>query len=376
MSIINYDAKELMFEKVKDYELAPEELQTRQKMREEFVTEFSQEKIAALTPEDYFPGLGKMDGCMGYQLEWATRPLGSIKGGSMAKYGPKEQFSDIKELLIVLTSLNDNVSDFYNEDGTLTSNSLNLIKKSKNIRGMKTGRTVLGKLLSIYYPDTFMPMFNDQDLFLDRILKEYTNDNSGLEAFFFNNYLFLKIREELSSDPVFMKNIAGESLTNDFLYRFFYKCFPKATEEEGATGTKTIEEETIEALETEHYQNLIHRNFGILFKDYHYFDEDLQNSHKGHYATEDVGILDFLCLDKNDNFVVIELKRKGTDQTLAQLCRYMGWIKENLAKENQKVIGLIISETKDIRLEYAIKVVPNVMIKQMKLSVIIDDFSD
>jgi RecB family endonuclease NucS len=103
-------------------------------------------------------------------------------------------------------------------------------------------------------------------------------------------------------------------------------------------------------------------------------DEELQNTHGGHYTTEDVGILDFLCLDKNNNFVVIELKRKGTDETLAQLCRYMGWVKDNLATEDQKVSGIIVSETKDIRLEYAMKVVPNVTMKQMKLTVIIDNF--
>ena len=151
-----------------------------------------------------------------------------------------------------------------------------------------------------------------------------------------------------------------------------YFCFPQA---EVPPTKKNTEEEKIKALETIHYQKLIHRNFAILFKSYTYFDEESQNKHEGHYSTEDAGIMDFLCLDKNEDFLVIELKRKGTDETLAQLCRYMGWVKENLAKKTQKVFGLIVSESKDIRLEYAIKVVPNVKMKQMNLNVAIGDFT-
>jgi hypothetical protein len=52
----------------------------------------------------------------------------------------------------------------------------------------------------------------------------------------------------------------------------------------------------------------------------------------------------------------------------------MGWVKENLAKDSQKVFGVIISESKDIRLEYAIKVVPNVTLRHMKLNVSIGNF--
>ncbi|MDH4201514.1 MAG: endonuclease NucS [Phycisphaerae bacterium] len=374
MSVINFDAKELMLEKVKDFQIAEEEIQKRSKMRDEFISTFSKQKIKNLSPEEYFPGLGKKDGCIGYQLEWATRPLGSIKGGSMAKYGPKEQFQEIKDLLIELTNLSDDISVFYDDNGSLTQISNNLIKKSKNIKGMKSGRTVLGKLMSIYYPQTFLPVFTDQDYLLELILKDYSDDSIGLESFLRNNYMFLNIQKELSSEPAFLKEIPNGILTNDFLYKFLYVCFPRTKETEEVIAKKTQEEEKIEALETEHYQKLIHRNFTMLFKNLKYFDEESQNSHEGHYTTEDVGIMDFLCLDANNNIVVIELKRKGTDQTLAQLCRYMGWAHENLAQPNQKVLGLIVSESKDVRLEYAIKVVPNVTMKQMKLNVVIDDF--
>ena len=52
----------------------------------------------------------------------------------------------------------------------------------------------------------------------------------------------------------------------------------------------------------------------------------------------------------------------------------MGWVLENLAKKDQKVYGIIISGNKDSKLDYAVKVVPNVSIRKMKLDVSITDF--
>jgi len=374
MGLISDDAKEIILEKVKEFHLSDEDLNTRIQMRKEFVELFTPPRIKNLSPEEYFLGPDKKDDCIGYELEWATIPLGSIKGGSNAKYGPKERFIEIKKLLVDLTNYTDEMSNFYTPNGELTDKSKALIADSQKIKGMKSGRTVLGKLLSIYYPNTFIPFFTDQDYLLKLILKDYSEDSIGLEAYMKNNYLFLKIKEEILSEPAFVKIVPQNKITNDFLYKFLYFCFPRTKEPKEPEEEKGQEKEGFEALETEHYQKLIHRNFQKLFKNYRYFDEEFQNAHEGHYSTEDVGIMDFLCSDRSDNFVVIELKRKSTDRTLAQLCRYMGWVKENLAEEKQKVYGLIISESKDIRLEYAIKVVPNVEIKQMTLNVMIGNF--
>ena len=374
MGIINHDAKEIILEKVKEFFISDDEISKRKQMRDGFIATFTNEKIKNLSPEQYFPGLGEQDNCMGYQLEWATRSLGSIKGGSMAKYGPKDQFQQIKKLLIDLTNLKGDLADFYNNSGELTKEAKNLVLQSQKIGGMKSGRTVLGKLLSIYYPNTFIPIFTEQDYLLEASLKDYSEESVGLESFMKNNYLFLKIKEEIISEPSFAKASDINKVTNDFIYKFLYFCFPRTAAIGPDIPVKVEKEEKIEALETEHYQKLIHRNFQKLLKNLKYYDEETQNGHEGHYATEDVGIMDFLCLDNNKNIVVIELKRKGTDQTLAQLCRYMGWVKENLANEKQVVLGLIISESKDIKLEYAIKVVPNVSLKQMKLDICIDNF--
>ncbi|GBU25610.1 hypothetical protein R83H12_02260 [Fibrobacteria bacterium R8-3-H12] len=53
--------------------------------------------------------------------------------------------------------------------------------------------------------------------------------------------------------------------------------------------------------------------------------------------------IDILAIDKNNDFVVIELKvSKGYDRVVGQLLRYIGWIEQKMASEGQKVRGVII----------------------------------
>lgn len=80
--------------------------------------------------------------------------------------------------------------------------------------------------------------------------------------------------------------------------------------------------------------------------------------------------IDILALDKNKDYVVIELKvSRGYDRVVGQILRYMGSIRQKLAEKNQKVRGIIIareitedlilacSETQNIELfEYSLSV--------------------
>ena len=69
----------------------------------------------------------------------------------------------------------------------------------------------------------------------------------------------------------------------------------------------------------------------------------------------DAGIIDLLCLDKEDNYVVIELKKdKTSDKVVGQIQRYMAWVEENLA-DRENVRGIIVAQGHDRKLEYAIK---------------------
>jgi endonuclease len=52
--------------------------------------------------------------------------------------------------------------------------------------------------------------------------------------------------------------------------------------------------------------------------------------------------IDILAVDKEGDFVVIELKvSKGYDRVIGQLLRYMGWVESNLA-DHQSVRGMIV----------------------------------
>ncbi len=68
-----------------------------------------------------------------------------------------------------------------------------------------------------------------------------------------------------------------------------------------------------------------------------------------------VGFIDILCRDKNESFVVVELKKgAGSFEVVGQIQKYMAWVHENLAGTKQ-VRGMIVVSTHDEQLEYAIK---------------------
>ncbi len=67
-----------------------------------------------------------------------------------------------------------------------------------------------------------------------------------------------------------------------------------------------------------------------------------------------VGRSDLICTNENGDLVVIELKRGMTsDETIGQVLRYIGWIRENIAKEGQKVRGCIVAGDYDEQLRLA-----------------------
>lgn len=73
--------------------------------------------------------------------------------------------------------------------------------------------------------------------------------------------------------------------------------------------------------------------------------------------------IDFLCQDENNDYVVIELKRgKTSDATVGQILRYVAWVKQNMAENDQKVRGIIIAHEIDNALKYAVSGLPHVRV--------------
>ena len=332
-------------------------------LRKNFSDNYDKKKIEGLKKEDYFTGPGKKKGCIAYDLEWATRKPGSIKGGSKYKYGYESDFIKIKSLLKRIIDLK---GDNYGSKGELTNDLKDLISRSKKINGFKTGRTAIPKLLSIYYPEHFLPFFNDQDHFIERLfVDEEINEFSGLELYLKYNYKLLKFKEKL-------EKFAGKEFNNYELSKLLYYVFPKDSEKEDTDflgKEENKEEEKFEALEVQHYQSLLHRNFKKLFPSLSYFEEEEQVPRNGQYDTQTVGIMDMLCIDESGNFTVIEIKRRATDKTIVQILRYMGWTKEELCKDGQKVTGIIVAERKDIQLEMAMKMILNVKFMKLGLKI-------
>lgn len=86
-----------------------------------------------------------------------------------------------------------------------------------------------------------------------------------------------------------------------------------------------------------------------------------------------VGKIDLLCVDKSDNFVVVELKKSNpSDKAVGQILRYVGWVKENLAKDKE-VRGIIVAiqpekENSDYeKLRYAVAANSDLQLKYYRL---------
>ncbi len=84
------------------------------------------------------------------------------------------------------------------------------------------------------------------------------------------------------------------------------------------------------------------------------------------------GRIDLLAVDKDQRFVVIELKvGRGRSKTIGQLLYYMGWVDQNLGK-GTACRGMIVAKDISDDLITAVRRVPDVSLCRYKLSVSIE----
>lgn len=87
------------------------------------------------------------------------------------------------------------------------------------------------------------------------------------------------------------------------------------------------------------------------------------------FNTKTVGRIDLLAKHKVEPaWLVIEIKKDQTsDETVGQVLRYMGWVADGLAEENEEVRGIIVAYSGDDRIKYALKHTQNVSLACYKI---------
>ena len=168
---------------------------------------------------------------------------------------------------------------------------------------------------------------------------------------------------KISYDPVEMKNnkpVVRIEIQNQQVSLPINPLIPVNAEIENEYSSSEISFEFEKQLE-----NFLKDNLTAIERELVIFTDREGNLGK-QYVT-DVGIIDLLCTDKNNDFVVIELKKKRTsDIVVGQVLRYMGWVNQNINKD-KKVRGLIITPELDDKLEYAASMVPDIQVKYYRI---------
>lgn len=124
---------------------------------------------------------------------------------------------------------------------------------------------------------------------------------------------------------------------------------------------ETIEDPSIFALE-KHLEDFLVQNWHHteLGKHYNIYEED--GEIVGQQYPSDTGPIDILAISKDKKeILVVELKKgRVSDVVVGQIQRYMGYVKEELAEDNQTVRGAIIAFEDDNKIHRALSVAPNI----------------
>jgi restriction system protein len=131
----------------------------------------------------------------------------------------------------------------------------------------------------------------------------------------------------------------------------------------------TVEDASVFALEI-HLEDFLVQNWKQteLGKDYDIYEED--GEMVGQQYQSDTGPIDILAISKDKkSILVVELKKgRVSDNVVGQIQRYMGYVKEELAEDNQVVRGVIIGLEDDLRIKRALSVTNNIEFYRYQVS--------
>lgn len=88
---------------------------------------------------------------------------------------------------------------------------------------------------------------------------------------------------------------------------------------------------------------------------------------EGRQYPTDVGVIDLLCVKANLDFLLVELKRgRSSDSVVGQISRYMGWVARHIVV-GKSVSGLILTYERDDALRYAVHAHGNLSLNRYKV---------
>lgn len=132
-------------------------------------------------------------------------------------------------------------------------------------------------------------------------------------------------------------------------------------------GSEIFEETVEEEIKEMEFSLTVERDIqNYLANNLENLEKDLK-LHQTEYLT-DTGRIDILAIDKNSDFVVIEVKAGIADiPTFGQISSYMGAVQKELGK-GKRVRGIIVASEFDEKLKVAILTNPSISLKKYKVN--------
>jgi restriction system protein len=122
-----------------------------------------------------------------------------------------------------------------------------------------------------------------------------------------------------------------------------------------------VEDPSVFALE-KHLEDFLVQNWANTELGQNYDIVEDEGEIVGQQYPSDTGPIDILAISKDKKeYLVVELKKgRASDAVIGQLQRYMGFVLDDLAEDDQSVKGVIIALEDDLRLRRALRVTSNI----------------